>query len=150
MASLVDYDSNDSDSDDERPEESVAFYVPQVEQLDDNDEAEGAVIDEDPDEVLRREAAEAAAGAASTDAEGGDGVRIDDDPDELLRREAAAIRARPPAAAAPFAVGETVVYVPASGAAPVDARVVKVHYDDAPPYYTIRTLADGRERQTVA
>ena len=37
MAALVDYDSNDSDSDDERPEESVAFYVPQVEQLDDDE-----------------------------------------------------------------------------------------------------------------
>ena len=51
--------------------------------------------------------------------------------------------------AAEFVKGERVHYV--QGEASEPAQIVKVHWEDGPPpYYTVRVLSTGRERQTDA
>ena len=51
--------------------------------------------------------------------------------------------------ASEFVKGERVVYVQGDASEP--AQIVKVHWEDGPPpYYSVRVLSTGRERQTDA
>jgi hypothetical protein len=51
--------------------------------------------------------------------------------------------------AAPFILGERVLYLSGKTGEKVPAAIKAVHYDDEEPYYTI-TLSGGNERQTPA
>lgn len=73
---------------------------------------------------------------------------------EAAAEVAAAQAMRPPpavstSASAEHSKGSLVWYVSPNDNTRHEAKIQSVHYDEVPPYYTI-TMADGRERQTVA
>ena len=91
-----------------------------------------------PKDVFDDAAAEAALHFAQLPAEG-----------KSADADAPAAAPAPAPAARTFAAGDSVMYVNAQTDSLEEATVLAVHYDDDPPYYTIR-LSPDREKQTVA
>lgn len=49
-----------------------------------------------------------------------------------------------------FGVGDRVLYSPGNSDVAVDAVVIKRHFDDVTPYYTVGLSPHGHQRQTIA